>query len=383
MSILKELEGLLGKLNKCIEQKPSEVERVVQAAEEVGKSWSGSYLGYHSRVYYKNFVQPPHGIYFSIEYGLDDSSGFFSKVTTGDWIEYQYSEIEEAIERHVKPNWRDIKSRSVYAREVFEKCRDSVLSLLSLGCGKGEFVEKIKKNIEDLRISDYGDFFSSRGQVASRDTTAISEGMKYPPHEKIIAKSQVMISPFECCQRLKEKVSSLAKHMERARQSNYTNAGFGNKIFIGHGRTLIWKDLKDFVVDRLGLPYDEFNRTTPVGQSNISRLSEMLEQSCFAFIVLTAEDEQVDGKLHPRMNVVHEAGLFQGRLGFDRVAILLEKGCREFGNIHGLVQLRFEKGNIGSVFEEARTVLEKHGIIKQELHIAGSQPVVSDNYQRH
>ena len=40
----------------------------------------------------------------------------------------------------------------------------------------------------------------------------------------------------------------------------------------------------------------------------------MLDDAAFAFLILTAEDEKADGKMHARMNVVHEAGLFQGRL---------------------------------------------------------------------
>ena len=53
------------------------------------------------------------------------------------------------------------------------------------------------------------------------------------------------------------------------------------------------------------------------------------------------------GKINARMNVVHEAGLFQGRLGFTRSIVLLEEGCEEFSNI-----------------EEVRKVLEREGILE-------------------
>jgi CAP12/Pycsar effector protein, TIR domain len=76
----------------------------------------------------------------------------------------------------------------------------------------------------------------------------------------------------------------------------------------------LWKDLKDFIQDRLGLPWDEFNRIPVAGITNTARLSEMLGSAAIAFLVMTGEDEQAGGKLHARMNVVHEAGLFQGRL---------------------------------------------------------------------
>jgi predicted nucleotide-binding protein len=69
----------------------------------------------------------------------------------------------------------------------------------------------------------------------------------------------------------------------------------------------------------------------------------MLTHAHFALLVLTGEDEQADGSLNPRLNVVHEAGLFQGKLGLPRAIVLLEDGCQEFSNIHGLGQIRFPK----------------------------------------
>jgi len=136
------------------------------------------------------------------------------------------------------------------------------------------------------------------------------------------------------------------------------------KVFIGHGGTSVWKELKDFIQDRLDLPWDEFNRVPVAGITNIERLSEMLDAAAIAFLVMTGEDEQTDGKLQARMNVVHEAGLFQGRLGFTRAIILIEDGCEEFSNIQGLGQIRFPKSNIKAAFEEIRQVLEREGLIE-------------------
>lgn len=81
---------------------------------------------------------------------------------------------------------------------------------------------------------------------------------------------------------------------------------------------------------------------------------------------MTGEDELADGTIQARMNVVHEAGLFQGRLGFSRAIVLLEAGCGELSNLHGLGQIRFPKGDIKAAFEDIRLVLEREKIIATE-----------------
>jgi predicted nucleotide-binding protein len=139
------------------------------------------------------------------------------------------------------------------------------------------------------------------------------------------------------------------------------------KVFIGHGRSPIWRVLKDFLVDRLHLPVEEFNNVPTAGMSTVMRLTDMLDGACFAFLVMTAEDEQPDGELRARENVVHEAGRFQGRLGFQKAIILLQQGCGEFSNIHGLGQIRFPEDQIEAIFEEIRRVLEREGVLSSSL----------------
>jgi predicted nucleotide-binding protein len=74
---------------------------------------------------------------------------------------------------------------------------------------------------------------------------------------------------------------------------------------------------------------------------------------------MTAADTHADASAHARENVIHESGLFQGRLGFKRAIILLEEGCEQFSNIHGLTRIPFPKGNLEPVFEKVRQVLER------------------------
>ena len=145
--------------------------------------------------------------------------------------------------------------------------------------------------------------------------------------------------------------------------SNDTTNNENKKIFIGHGGSHIWRALKDFIEDTLKLPCDEFNRISAAGKSISNRLEEMLEESCMAFIIMTGEDEHADDLLHARENVIHEVGLFQGRLGFEKAIILLEDGCEDFSNIHGIIHIPFPKGKIEATFGEILRVLQRESIM--------------------
>jgi predicted nucleotide-binding protein len=135
-------------------------------------------------------------------------------------------------------------------------------------------------------------------------------------------------------------------------------------VFIGHGgHSSEWLKLEKFLSNRLHLSPVEFNSTSAAGVATTERLMEMLGRADFAFLISTGEDQQATGEFHPRLNVVHEAGLFQGKLGFKKAIILLEAGCERFSNVHGLNDIRFPKGKIEAAFEDVRGVLEREGLI--------------------
>lgn len=163
---------------------------------------------------------------------------------------------------------------------------------------------------------------------------------------------------------LRKSVKQCASHVLRRQQAVLPQkSNVGTKVFIGHGHSTTWRELEDFIKEGLGLPTDEFNREPTAGTLTFDRLEQMLNSAAVAFLVMTAEDEQKEGKSHPRLNVVHEAGLFQGRLGPRRAIILMEDGCEEFSNIAGLGQLRFRKGDIRATFREIEDVLEREGLL--------------------
>lgn len=137
----------------------------------------------------------------------------------------------------------------------------------------------------------------------------------------------------------------------------------GGKVFIGHGRSKHWARVQLFLKDELKLDTFTFESESRTSESIIQILEEFLSTSSFAILVLTAEDETVDGKIRARQNVIHEAGLFQGRLGFDKVVLLKQDNTEELSNLAGLQYIPFNGGNVEQTFYELQRKLKKSGVI--------------------
>jgi predicted nucleotide-binding protein len=161
---------------------------------------------------------------------------------------------------------------------------------------------------------------------------------------------------------LGERVAMLQHLVDQIAAAGFTSSR-GDRIFIGHGRSAAWRELKDFLQDRLHLKCDEFNSAAAAGGTITDRLQRMLDDAGFAFLVMTAEDQHADTSMHARENVVHEIGLFQAHLGLKRAIVLLEEGCTSFSNIQGVVYIWFPKGMIRGCFEEVRATLEREGMV--------------------
>lgn len=131
------------------------------------------------------------------------------------------------------------------------------------------------------------------------------------------------------------------------------------KVFIGHGHDPQWKDLKDHLHEKHGLDVEAYEIGARAGLTVKEVLDDMLTSSSFALLVFTGEDLDAKGGLHARENVIHELGLFQGRIGWKKAIVLLEDGVLEFSNIHGLNQIRFSKGNIQGTFGEVLATIKR------------------------
>jgi predicted nucleotide-binding protein len=351
--------------------------RLQRAAISVGEAWSGSPIGYQSRVYYADFAPRPADALWSSEWGMTPA---FSNTAAGDWQIYTRSAVvEEVHSRAGNPDMAAATHLATQAKRELDEVRAEIRSVLTafLSERSDELLKQLKERVDTIKVHTADQLAHAAlptGQYMSRDSQAMSEGLQVAPHLSVLADVLAVQSAFQACADLGDVAAQAGAHIRRLGSARHAAAvSRGSAVFIGHGRSAQWRELKDFIQDRLGLPWEEFNRMPAAGVTNIARLAEMLEASTIAFLVLTAEDEMADGTVIARQNVIHEAGLFQGRLGFTRAIVVLEEGCESFSNIDGLGQIRFPRGRIAAAFEEVRRVLEREGL----LTAAGATPAPS------
>lgn len=130
-------------------------------------------------------------------------------------------------------------------------------------------------------------------------------------------------------------------------------------IFIGHGSSPQWRDLKDHLRDHHNYQVTAYEVGSRAGHSVRDILEDMLGKSSFAILIMTGDDKSDEGKLRSRQNVVHEIGLFQGRLGFQKAIVVIEDGVEKFSNLQGIQQIRFRPGNIREVFGDVVAALNR------------------------
>ena len=134
-------------------------------------------------------------------------------------------------------------------------------------------------------------------------------------------------------------------------------------VFIGHGRDRAWLSVKDFLKTKCKVDVTYFDNAQ--GHVAIDVVLQSIQKSQFAVMVVTGDDKTADGQLRARQNVVHEIGLCYGRLGTEKVALLIQEGLEEFTNIAGVQTIRFPDGKIETSFLELQQMMEREALLRR------------------
>lgn len=270
----------------------------------MGESSSHSWIGSQATFSIRDFRPSQPDEHFDSEWGQSFAS---SNRTTGDWCQYDPSEVEAEIAG--RSGMQDIPSFAAITNAAditFNTVRDELLPVLDALLAGGNDATVLAKRDEVAKLSSSGSpktFSSVMGpkSLRSRDSFSMTQGTWTRPHLAVVCRLMSVRSRQHSLEKLAGIARYIASHLELRMGMKGSSVGrSGGKVFIGHGHSAAWKDLKDFLRDKLELEWEEFNRQSPAGLSTKERLEAMMETATFAFLVMTAEDEQADGALRAR-----------------------------------------------------------------------------------
>ena len=134
-------------------------------------------------------------------------------------------------------------------------------------------------------------------------------------------------------------------------------------VFLSHGHNELLKlKLKDFLRTKLGKMPIILSEEPSRGLTVVEKLERVSEICCFAVILMTKDDQQNNGGLRARQNVIHEIGFFQGRYGRKNVVLLAERGVELFTNISGIIRIEFDAEHFEECYEPLRSELDSSAL---------------------
>jgi hypothetical protein len=134
-----------------------------------------------------------------------------------------------------------------------------------------------------------------------------------------------------------------------------------DKVFIIHGHDHInMMRLKSMLKDRFHLNPIILSEMPDQGRALIEKFEDEASHTAYAFAIITPDDEIVHKEgtsRQARPNVTFEIGWFYGRLGRNRVCLLMKKGSMLHSDLAGIMRIEF-----------IESVDEKLGEIEIELN---------------
>jgi predicted nucleotide-binding protein len=122
----------------------------------------------------------------------------------------------------------------------------------------------------------------------------------------------------------------------------------GGPIFVVHGRARAILHEAVRVLERgTGREVIVLHEQPNSGRTILEKFEDHAAGAAYAVVLLTADDEggiaaDADRRPRGRQNVIFELGFFFGKLGRERVAVLLDQGVEKPSDIDGLVYISLD-----------------------------------------
>jgi hypothetical protein len=180
VSLLAKVKALEGELSAKLSEVQKASEKLTKATQQIGESWSGSALGYHSELHFGNFEKPPLRAGFSPEWGGINGMPDGWRPRTADEVRERIEKLAGTAVSNLEEDTAAVLSqaKALHSELVTE------VSALHVKAG----LEQEKKLLAELESFEWGktvnDYMNANlnTRFMSRDSLAISQGVRVPAH---------------------------------------------------------------------------------------------------------------------------------------------------------------------------------------------------------
>lgn len=110
-------------------------------------------------------------------------------------------------------------------------------------------------------------------------------------------------------------------------------------IFIVHGHDDALKSEVARTIEKLGFEAVILHEQANRGKTIIEKLESEIDRVKFGIVLYTADDDGANGEKRARQNVVFEHGFLIGRLGRERVCVIMDEDVEKPSDSDGLVYI--------------------------------------------
>lgn len=217
-------------IDPTIKKYKNDLNTIAPIIEKIEESWSGSWLGFHSNLYYQGFEKPKWNESFNTEWG-----SIYGIPAT--WKEKDFDEISAFVDskigkKNVLTTIQKFLDRQVEQAKAFQSSICTELSSIRSSKDYDKEIEILDK-IEDIRWGvDPVDFVQYRmpKQFMTRDSRALFQGIKTPPHITYQAKCLSCLSIISDIETFINSSQRLLRQIEIKQSSSATGIGVSDGI---------------------------------------------------------------------------------------------------------------------------------------------------------
>jgi predicted nucleotide-binding protein len=233
--------------------------------------------------------------------------------------------------------------------------RDLILRVDDLQYGDASSVDAVKRRAEMLIrnvLHKNRTYLESLSKIHFGYHLRVVTGTNNPDLEAIRIREEEIEKKKEFeleKKRLKNLIENIVDELNLFGDNAIKATGhFSNNIFIVHGRDDAMKQAVARSVTKLGLELIILHEQPNKGRTIIEKFEDYSDVG-FAIVLLSGDDKGYlksdlpkGAKLRARQNVIFEMGFFIGKLGRERVFLLLEQGVEHPSDIDGIVYTPYE-----------------------------------------